>query len=141
MTLRVKKPGYPLQVLESANALSAGFPLLSLALHNFAPQNCAGPAAFALRSILFCIVAANAAALRNSRKILYASPNNQKKSSFFLLNKSIVSPLSYRIFFNTEELIIYYNIVNYAPPKMRFFAFTNFAAEESACFSVLPTIL
>jgi hypothetical protein len=26
-----KKPGYPLQVLESADALSAGFPLLSLA--------------------------------------------------------------------------------------------------------------
>jgi hypothetical protein len=26
-----KKPGYPLQFLESADALSAGFPLLSLA--------------------------------------------------------------------------------------------------------------
>jgi hypothetical protein len=29
--LLAQKPGYPLQVLESADALSAGFPLLSLA--------------------------------------------------------------------------------------------------------------
>jgi hypothetical protein len=30
---RAKKPGYPLQVLGSADALPAGFPLLSLAPH------------------------------------------------------------------------------------------------------------
>jgi hypothetical protein len=46
-----KKPGYPLQVLESADALSAGFPLLSLAhCRDFAPQNPARTKGLSARS-------------------------------------------------------------------------------------------